>query len=361
MWPDTHLLDLLGIELPIIQAPMAGANDAAMAIAVSAAGGLGSLPCAMLEPAQIEQQVATIRSATDRPFNLNFLCHVPAPADPARETAWRARLARFYAEFGLDPEEVAPAPARAPFDERLCSLVEALHPPVVSFHFGLPHAELCERVKAAGCVVLGSATTVTEARWLEVHGCDAVIAQGIEAGGHRGMFLDDRLSSQVGTLALVPQVVDAVEIPVIAAGGIGDGRGVAAAFALGASGAQLGSAYLRTAESLVSDLHRAALEAMTDDATALTNLFSGRPARGIVNRVMRELGPLSSHAPPFPTAGAALAPLKARAEAEGKADFSSLWAGQAAALAREGDSGALTRALAADAVAVLGRAAAASG
>ena len=351
MWPDTHLLDLLGIELPIIQAPMAGANDAAMAIAVSAAGGLGSLPCAMLEPAQIEQQVANIRTATDRPFNLNFFCHVPASSDPARETAWRARLARFYAEFGLDPEEVAPAPARAPFDERLCTLVEALRPPVVSFHFGLPHTGLCERVKAAGCVVLGSATTVTEARWLEAHGCDAVIAQGIEAGGHRGMFLDDRLNwgrwqDGVDVSGEVLAVLT---------------RGIAAAFALGASGAQLGSAYLRTAESLISDLHRAALEAMTDDATALTNLFSGRPARGIVNRVMRELGPLSSDAPPFPTAGAALAPLKARAEAEGKADFSSLWAGQAAALAREGDSGTLTRTLAADAVAVLERAAPASG
>jgi len=345
MWPDTRLLELLGLDLPIIQAPMAGANDAAMVIAVSAAGGLGSLPCAMLDCREIEQEVARIRAATDRPFNLNFFCHVPEPADPVREAAWRARLAPYYAEFGLDPESVAPAPARTPFDDGLCALVETLRPPVVSFHFGLPDAALLQRVKATGCVVLSSATTVTEARWLETHGCDAVIAQGVEAGGHRGMFLDDRPASQVGTLALVPQAVDAVGIPVIASGGIGDGRGIAAAFALGASGVQLGTAYLRSTESLVSELHREALAVATDDATALTNLFSGRPARGIVNRVMREIGPLSPDTPPFPTAGAALMPLKVHAEQHRRADFTSLWAGQAAALACGIDCHALTKRL----------------
>ncbi len=355
MWPDTRLLDLLGLDLPIIQAPMAGANDAAMAIAVSVSGGLGSLPCAMLDPERIDAEVERIRAATDRPFNLNFFCHVPAAPDAAREAAWRDRLAPYYAELGLDPGAAVPAAVRAPFDARLCALVEALRPPVVSFHFGLPDPALLARVKAAGCVVLSSATTVAEARWLEARGCDAVIAQGVEAGGHRGMFLDDRVATQAGTLALVPQVVDAIGVPVIAAGGIGDGRGIAAAFALGASGVQLGSVYLRTTESLVSALHRTALAAATDDGTALTNLFSGRPARSILNRVMRELGPLASDVPPFPTAGAALAPLKARAEAEGRADFSSLWAGQAAALAQEGDSGTLTRTLAASALAVLER------
>ena len=198
MWPDRRLLNLLGIDLPIIQAPMAGANDAAMAIAASVAGGLGSLPCAMLDPDGIEREVARLRAATNRPFNVNFFCHEPPTADPAREAAWRTRLAPFYAEYGLDPESIGPAPARAPFDARLCGLIEALRPPVASFHFGLPEAALLERVKKAGCTVLSSATTVAEARWLETRGCDAIIAQGVEAGGHRGMFLEDRVTSQVG-------------------------------------------------------------------------------------------------------------------------------------------------------------------
>lgn len=354
MWPDPRLLDLLGIELPIVQAPLAGANGAAMAAAVCAAGGLGSLPCAMLDAAQVRAEVARIRSATERPFNLNFFCHRPEPPDPARETAWRARLAAYYAEFGLDPAAVAPAPNRAPFDAALCDLVEELAPPVVSFHFGLPAPPLLARVKGAGCRVLSSATTVAEARWLEQHGVDAVIAQGVEAGGHRGMFLGDAVTTQVGTVALVPQVVDAVRVPVIASGGIADGRGVAAAFALGASGVQIGTAYLLTGESTISELHRAALRGAADDGTALTNLFSGRPARGVVNRLMREVGPLSGLAPPFPTAGAALAPLKARAEAAGDAGFSPLWSGQAGPLARPIGSGELTRALARDALARLG-------
>lgn len=353
MWPDRRLLDLLGTELPIIQAPMAGANDAAMAIAVSDAGGLGSLPCAMLEAEGIEREVTRIRAATTRPFNLNFFCHAPPSAAAEREAAWRARLAHFYTEYGLDPGAVASAPVRAPFDGRLCMLVETLRPRVVSFHFGLPETALLERVKAAGCVVLSSATTVAEARWLEAHGCDAVIAQGAEAGGHRGMFLDDRVTTQVGTLALVPQVVDAVEVPVIAAGGIGDGRGIAAAFTLGASGVQVGTAYLLTRQSLASELHRVALRNATDDATALTNLFSGRPARGIVNRLMRELGMLVDEVPPFPTAGAALAPLKAHAEARDRADFTPLWSGQAGARIDLSDSGELTRRLADEATARL--------
>lgn len=353
MWPDRRLLDLFDIELPIVQAPMAGANDAAMAGAVSAAGGLGSLPCAMLDPDAVRAEIGHLRAATARPFNVNFFCHPPPEADPGRDAAWRTRLAPYYAELGLDPATGAPAPARRPFDPALCALVEELAPAVVSFHFGLPAAALLERVQAAGCRVLGCATTVAEARWLEARGCDAIVAQGLEAGGHRGLFLDDRVATQVGTLALVPQVVDAVRVPVIAAGGIGDGRGIAAAFALGASGVQLGTAYLLTPESLISDLHRTALSQATDDATALTNLFSGRPARGVVNRVMREIGPLAPDAPPFPTAGAALAPLKAAAEAAGRSDFSSLWSGQAGALARAAGSGELTRQLAGEALARL--------
>ncbi len=346
MWPDNHLTDLLGVELPIIQAPMAGANGAAMASAVSAAGGLGSLPCAMLDAITVRAEIDLIRATTTRPFNINFFCHTPASPDPAREAAWKKRLAPFYVEYGLDPVQATPAPVRAPFDETLCELVEETVPAVISFHFGLPAEPLLERVRQAGCRVISSATSVAEACWLEARGCDAVIAQGVEAGGHRGMFLDDRIATQVGTLALVPQVVDAVSVPVIAAGGIADGRGIAAAFALGASGVQIGTAYLLTPEALISDLHQAALREMADDGTALTNLFSGRPARSVVNRVMREVGPMSTDTPAFPTAGAALAPLKVQAEATGKADFSSLWSGQAGPLSREIGSGELTRSLA---------------
>ena len=349
-WPDTRLLDLLNLELPIIQAPMAGANDAQMAAAVCQAGGLGSLPCAMLSADALRTQIGIVRQQTDQPLNLNFFCHTPARADPAAEARWRKLLRPHYEALGLDPDLQAPAANRAPFDDRMCGVVEAFQPGVVSFHFGLPAPELLERVKQTGARVLSSATTVAEAIWLEQHGCDAVIAQGAEAGGHRGIFLSDDvqrdIASQPGTFALVPQVVDAVGIPVIAAGGIADARGVVAAFALGASGVQIGTAYLATPEATISDLHRHALDSATDESTTLTNLFSGRPARGIVNKLMRELGPMSRAAPPFPTAGGALAPLKAAAEKQGRGDYSSLWAGQAAGLARQQSAGQLTRSLA---------------
>ncbi len=349
MWPNRGLLDLIDIELPIVQAPMAGATGSAMAIAVGGAGGLGSLPCGMLDAAKVRAEIGVIRQRTAKPINVNFFCHTPAQADAARDAAWKARLAAYYTELGLDVSATAPAVNRAPFDAAMCEIVEDIRPEVVSFHFGLPAPELLGRVKAAGCRVLCSATTVAEARWLEDQGCDAIIAQGAEAGGHPGRFLGDDIATQAGTFALVPQVVDAVTVPVIAAGGIADGRGIAAAFALGAAGVWIGTAYLFTPEALITDLHRAALADAADDRTALTNLFSGRPARGLINRLMREVGPMSDLAPAFPTAGGALAPLKAKAEAAGSSDFSSLWAGQAAALGREIGAGALTRQLAADA------------
>ncbi len=345
MWPDRRLLDALGIEVPIVQAPMAGANGSALAAAVSAAGALGSLPCAMLDAEKIRAEIGVIRQRTGAPLNLNFFCHTPPKPDPEAARAWKDRLRPYYAELGLDPEAEAPAVSRAPFDETTCRVVEELRPEIVSFHYGLPEAPLLARVKAAGCKVLSSATTVAEAEWLEARGCDAIIAQGSEAGGHRGIFLNDDVFAQAGTMALVPQVVDAVDVPVIAAGGIADGRGIAAAFALGASGVQIGTAYLFTPESLVSDLHRAALKGARDDGTALTNIFSGRPARGILNRVMREVGPLTDAAPAFPTAGGALAPLKAAAEAKGSGDFTPLWSGQSARLGREMSAGDLTRVL----------------
>ncbi len=346
MWPNRKLLDVLGIDLPIIQAPMAGANGSAMAIAVAKAGGLGSLPCAMLNPAKVRAEIGTIRHQTEKPINLNFFCHTLPTPDTNRDAAWKQHLTRYYDELGLDASVSAPAVTRAPFDEAMCDVIEDVKPEVVSFHFGLPAGHLLDRVKAAGSRVLGCATTVEEARWLEANGCDAIIAQGHEAGGHRGMFLGSDITTQAGTFALVPQVVDAVKVPVIAAGGIGDGRGIAAAFALGAAGAQIGTAYLLTRESLISDLHRKALGDARDDGTALTNLFSGRPARGLLNRVMRDIGPMSDLAPAFPTAGQALAPLKAAAEAEGLTDFTSLWAGQAASLCQETSSGDLTSQLA---------------
>jgi nitronate monooxygenase len=352
---DRRIETLFGIDLPIIQAPMAGAQGSAMAIAVSEAGGLGSLPAALLSHDQMRTELAIIRQQTVRPVNLNFFCHAPPAPDEAREAAWRRRLAGYYAEFGIDPAAPVPASNRAPFDEAFCALVEEARPQVVSFHFGLPAPALVARVKAAGAKVVSSATTVAEARWLEAHGCDAIIAQGSEAGGHRGIFLTEALASQPGLFALLPQVVDAVTVPVIAAGGIADGRGIAAAFALGASAVQIGTAYLFTPEAKITPMHRAALRAATDDGTALTNLFTGRPARGLMNRVMREVGPISADAPAFPTAGGALMPLKAKAEAAGSGDFSNLWSGQAAALGREMGAGELTATLWAEARARMGQ------
>ena len=349
MWPDRSVMDLFGIELPIIQAPMAGANGSAMAIAVSQAGGLGSLPCAMLGPNKIRAEIGVIRQQTDRPISMNFFCHTPAAPDPARDATWKRLLLPYYEELGLDGTVSAPAVNRSPFDAVMCSIVEDVRPEVASFHFGLPTSDLLERVKATGCRVISSATSVAEARWLEERGCDAIIAQGNEAGGHRGIFLTGDIATQAGTFALVPQVVDAVSVPVIAAGGIADGRGIAAAFALGAAAVQIGTAYLFTPEATISDMHRAALSEAADDRTALTNLFSGRPARGLINRLMREVGPMSDRAPAFPTAGGALAPLKAKAEATGSSDFSSLWSGQAAGLGRAMGASVLTKRLAGEA------------
>jgi nitronate monooxygenase len=346
MWPDSQLIDLLGMELPIIQAPMAGANGSAMAAAVCEAGGIGSLPCAMIGGDKIRAEIGVIRQRSSGPLNVNFFCHRPRKPDLKKAASWKERLREYYIEFGLDPDAEAPAVNRAPFDEETCGIVEDLKPEVVSFHFGLPEKSLLERVKSAGCKVISSATTTAEAEWLAARGCDAIIAQGYEAGGHRGIFLNNDVFAQPGTMALVPQVVDAVNVPVIAAGGIADGRGIAAAYALGASGVQIGTAYLFTPESLVSDIHRKALSEVRDDQTALTNLFSGRPARGILNRVMRDVGPLSTEPTAFPTAGRALAPLKAAAEAVGSGNFTSLWSGQAAPLGREMGAADLTRTLA---------------
>jgi len=355
MWPDHRLLNLFKIENPIVLAPMAGVMDADLAIAVAQGGGLASLPCAMLTVDKAREQVNIIRQRVAAPVNMNFFCHTAVDADPVSEAGWRRRLASYYAELGLDPAAPVAAANRAPFDATMCALVEELKPEVVSFHFGLPEASLLARVKAAGCTVIASAPVVKEAIWLEQHGVDAIIAQGAEAGGHRGMFLTDRLAEQPGLFALLPQVVDAVKLPVIAAGGIADGRGIAAAFALGAAGVQLGSAYLRCPESRVIAPARVALAAAGDDTTVITNVMTGRLARGVANRVMREVGPVSPDAPAFPHAATALTPLKVAAEKLGRVDFTNLWAGQAIGLGRELPAAELTRVLAAEALARMGQ------
>ena len=355
MWPYRRLLDLFKIEHPIVLAPMAGAINSDLAIAVAQAGGLGSLPVGMLNESQMRAQVEKFRAATTKPINLNFFAHKPPELNNAREHAWRERLKPYYVELGIDPATPVPSSNRTPFDAALCAAVEDLKPEIVSFHYGLPEAALVKRVKAAGCIVMSSATTVEEARWLEANDCDAVIAQGFEAGGHRGMFLTDNLATQVGIFALVPQIVDAVKVPVIASGGVTDARGIAAAFALGASGAQLGTAYLFCPESKILAPHRAALKVTHDDGTVLTNVMSGRAARGIVNRVMRELGPISDIAPEFLLAAGALAPLHAKAQAQGSGDFSSMWAGQATSLGRDLPARELTTLLAHEAQALMQR------
>ncbi|KAF1021361.1 MAG: Nitronate monooxygenase [Pseudomonas sp.] len=350
-WPDTRILDLLNLEVPIIQGPMANATTPTMVIATCEAGGLGSMPAAALSIEQLRNALTAIRQGTRRPINVNFFCHQPPVPDTERERQWKNLLEPYYRELGADFDAPTPVSNRAPFNEAACEVVEEFRPEVVSFHFGLPEKSLLDRVKATGAKVLSSATTVEEALWLEQHGCDAIIAMGAEAGGHRGLFLTDDLNTQIGLFALLPQVVDAVRVPVIAAGGIGDARGIVAAFALGASAVQMGTAYLFTPEASVSKSHYHALRHAQASETALTNLFTGRPARGIVNRVMRELGAINPAAPAFPLSGGALMPLKAKDEA----GFSNLWSGQALRLGKEWSSAELTRTLAREALEKLQR------
>lgn len=323
-------------------------QGSALAVAVSNAGGLGSLPCALLGVDALRKELAAIKAQTAKPFNVNFFCHVsPIPSDK-REAAWRAALSPYYREYGIDAETIPAGAGRAPFSAEAAEVLAEIRPPVVSFHFGLPSANLLARARALGAKILCSATTIEEARWLEAQGVDAIVAQGLEAGGHRGIFLSEDLSTQVGTFALLPQIVRAVKLPVIAAGGIADAKGVAAAMALGAAGVQIGTAYLLCPEATTSAVHRAALKSDAVRHTALTNLFTGRPARGIVNRIIKEIGPISAVAPAFPLATAAIAPLRAKAESTGCNDFSPLWCGQNASGCREIPAGDLTRALVAD-------------
>ena len=340
-------MNLLGTELPIIQAPMAGSQGSALAIAVCNAGGLGSLPCVMLTVEAMRKELEVVRAGTSRPFNVNFFCHAPATPSAEREAAWRKILAPYFKEYGIDPAAIPAGSGRSPFSSEAADALEPFRPPVVSFHCGLPEPGLVSRVKSWGSKILATATTAEEARWLEARGVDAIVAQGTEAGGHRGHFLSDDLAAQLGTFALVPQLVRAVKVPVIAAGGIADASGVRAAMALGAAGVQVGTAYLLCPEAATTKVHRAALKSDAARHTALTNLFSGRAARGIVNRLMRELGARSATAPDFPLASAAIAPLRAKAEAQGRGDFSPLWSGQNPTGCREAPAAEITCALAA--------------
>jgi nitronate monooxygenase len=352
---DIRLRDLFGITIPIIQAPMAGAAFSEMVVAVSEAGGLGSLACAMLTAAQIREEVALIRERTSRPINLNFFCHKPPAADSNREASWKRRLEPYYREMKIDLSQAVSTVNRGAFDSAACEIVEEVIPEVVSFHFGLPDEALVARVKSTGCRLISSATTVREAQWLEERGCDAIVAQGYEAGGHRGMFLETEVATQVGTMALVPQIVDAVKVPVIAAGGIADARGIAAAFALGASGVQLGTAYLFCPEAKISPVHREKLRSARESETALTNVFTGRPARSILNRMVRELGPMAADAPEFPLASDAVMPLRQATLAGNSGEFVPLWSGQAAPLGIELSAGELTKRLAASAGELMAR------
>jgi len=354
MWPDRRLIELLQVEHPLVLAPMAGIGTAELAASVCTAGGLGSIACAGMEPEAAAKTIQAVRALTDQPINVNFFCHIQAEPDTVREKAWCDRLLPYYRELGIEPKSPYPRVDLAPFDDARCRVVEDARPEVVSFHFGLPDSALLARVKAAGCRVMASAPTVAEAIWLEAHGCDIIIAQGYEAGGHRGMFLGPNLNrasiSQPGTLALVPQVVDAVRVPVVAAGGIGDGRGIAAAFALGAAGTQLGTAYLLCPEAATPSLYRHALRQARADATLLTNMFTGRPARILVNRLAFEVGPISDALPDFALPMGELAPLRAIAEQKGNSDFTPFWSGQAAPLGREMPAKALTLRLVEEAI-----------
>jgi nitronate monooxygenase len=345
-WPDRRFLDLAGCEHPIIQAPMAGAGGVALCAAAIEGGALGSLPCGMATPAQVRDHASAVRERSSGPFALNFFCH--RMPDQVDDSAWRALLRPYYEEFGADADDGGAL--RLPFDAEMCTVVEEVRPRVVSFHFGLPPEPLMARVKATGAIVIGNATTPTEARWLEARAADAIIAQGFEAGGHTGRFLDSSVVEAIGLFSLLPQVVDSVSVPVIAAGGIGDGRGIAAAFTLGASAVQLGTAYLHTPEAAISMAHRARLK---DGRTLFTNLMSGALARGLHGRLIDELGAVRPEAPPYPLASAALAPIRAAAEKHGEYGFGPMWAGQSAPLGESLPAAELTRKLAADALAIL--------
>jgi nitronate monooxygenase len=329
------MLPQLDINLPVIQAPMAGVQDAVLAAAISNAGGLGSLPCAMLKPDALATELTRLSAMTDKPFNVNFFCHKTPIVRAQQHREWQQCLSKYFDELGVElPDETGGA-VREPFGEEAMSVLEQFKPAVVSFHFGLPDRKQVAHIKAWGGTVISSATTVEEAVWLAEHGADAVIAQGLEAGGHRGSFLTQDMTTQTGTLALVPRICAAISIPVIAAGGIANPQSAVAAIALGATGVQAGTTFLLCSEASTSPLHRAALASNASHHTALTNVFTGRPARSIVNRLVREIGPMATRATAFPSAAGLVSTLRAAAEVRDNDDFTPLWCGQNATGCRE--------------------------
>lgn len=345
-WPHSRFVELVGCEQPIIQAPMAGVGGTDLCVAAMMGGALGSLPCAMLSPGQVRDEVREVRARAHGPLNLNFFCHkMPGQID---DRAWRALLRPYYDEFCVEAGNGTAL--RLPFDEQMCAVVEELKPEVVSFHFGLPEAPLIRRVKSAGALVIGNATSVEEALWLQDRGTDAIIAQGFEAGGHTGRFLESDPSEALGLFALLPQVAKSVTVPVIAAGAIADGRAVAAAMILGASAVQLGTAFLHSPETPISDVHRKGLR---EGRTVLTNLMTGGLARGLRGRLIDDLGPVRTEVPAYPFASAALAPIRSAAEKQGEFGFGPMWAGQAAPLGRPLPAADLVRGIASDALAIL--------
>lgn len=331
-WPDTRLRDLLNIDHPIVQAPMAGASSPDMAIAAASAGALGSLGCALQSPDQFIADATAARAGTNRALNYNFFVHKPPMDDPAKTAAVIGRLRPWYDMLGLG-EPAAPRETHLTFNQDMCDVLLDHPPNVVSFHFGLPDKALVHQLKAKGCTILSSATSAAEARWLEQNGADAIIAQGYEAGGHNGWFLPRNGADVAGTMALVPRIVDAVSVPVIAAGGIADGRGIAAALMLGAAGVQIGTAFLATPECRSHDVHKDAVIDATGDDTMQTTAFSGRAARTITNDYAREMAQLAD-LPDFPLMNSATAPIRAATAKDGTGAAFALWAGQAVGLAR---------------------------
>lgn len=340
------MITTLGTELPIIQAPMAGVQDHRLAVAVADSGGLGSIPAAMLSLEQLRQELSRFTAKTSQPLNVNFFCHTPPTPDLVVLEQWQQILAPYYAEYGISLDTIIQGAGRVPFNQDYLDLIAEFKPAVVSFHFGLPDETLLAPIRAWGGKIIASATTLAEGYWLAQRGVDAIIAQGLEAGGHRGHFLSHNLTEQMGTFALVSQLSKVLDIPIIAAGGIATNKDVKAALTLGASMVQVGTAYLLSPEATTSTLHRQVLQSDQVLHTALTNLFTGRPARGVVNRLMRELGYLNTEVPPFPLATNAIAPLRAAAEKVGKTDFSPLWVGQNASQCQLISAGTLTRILA---------------
>ncbi|HEY0295048.1 MAG TPA: nitronate monooxygenase [Bordetella sp.] len=345
---DSILLASLNLSLPIIQAPMAGTSTPALAAAVCNAGGLGSLGVGAMDAAAAREAIRQTRALTAGAFNINLFCHAPAQADAARERAWLDYLAPDFAEFGAKP----PAALREIYtsfvaDEDMLQMLLDERPAVVSFHFGLPEAPRIEALRAAGCYLMATATSLAEARRIAAAGLDAVVAQGIEAGGHRGLFDPEGPDEQLGILALTRLLAARLPLPVIAAGGIMDGAGIAAALALGAQAAQLGTAFASCPESAADAAYRQALLSQDDShVTVMTRAISGRPARGFANR-LTALGtaPGCPPLPDYPIVYDAGKALHAAAKARGSADFAAQWAGQGFRLSRGVPATALMRRL----------------